>query len=70
MPTIKLGDEVTLLGWKDKPIVVVTLNDSEDFCAIDKEGWVYKGPREILHPFKTGKHYDVSSFLKMIGGHG
>lgn len=62
---IVVGDEVFLCGVRDI-VAVVTLNTAEHFCTITKDGMVYDIPKEFAHPVKTGRHFDVGNFLKMI----
>ena len=66
VPAIKVGDEVTLRGIKDRPVAVVTLNTQDHFCTITKEGFTFNTSRAASNPLKTGRHFDVSSFLKTI----
>ena len=65
-PGIKVGDEVKLRGLKDWPIAVVTLNTTDHFCAINKEGYTFNLSRTAANPLKTGRRFDVSSFLKLL----
>ena len=64
-PEIRVGDEVKLRGVKNT-IAVTMLNTAEHFCAITKEGFTFNLPREIALPYKTGRHFDAESFLKML----
>ena len=64
---IAVGDEVTLRKIPDKPVAVVTHNTKDLFCAITKEGVTFRCSLEAANPMKTGRHFDVESFLKMIG---
>ena len=65
---ILVGDEVTLRNLPDRPVAVVTYNTADLFCAITKHGITYACSRATANPLKTGRHFDVENFLKMIGG--
>ena len=65
-PPIKVGDEVILRNLPDRPVGVVTYNTSDQFCVINKHGVTRNTTRAEANPLKTGKHYDVESFLMML----
>lgn len=68
-PSIKVGDEVRI-RWQGEQheavIGVVTHNTQEHFCWINSEGLTNHTTRAYANPIKTGRHYDVESFLKML----
>ena len=66
VPAIKVGDEVRLRKLNDQPIAVVTLNTTDHFCTITKEGYTFNTSRAASNPIKTGRHFDVAAFLKSI----
>jgi len=66
VPSIKVGDEVTLRNLKDKPIAVVLLNTVDHFCCVTKEGFTFNTSRAAANPLKTGKHYDAEGFLRSL----
>ena len=66
VPSIQIGDEVTLRGLKDRPVAVVTYNTVDDFCCINKDGITFHASRAALNPLKTGRHFDVDGFLKSL----
>ena len=63
---IQVGEEVILRGVKDKPTAVVTMNTADHFCTITKGGFVYNCSRAAANPLKTGRRFDVASFLKSL----
>ena len=63
---IKIGEEVRLRGLRYKPVGVVTLNTTDHFCVITKEGYAYNVNRLAANPLKTGKKYDVEGFLRSM----
>ena len=65
---IKVGEEVKLRGVKDYPIGVVTLNTTDHFCVLTKDGYVYNMSRLAANPLKTGKRYDIEGFLRSMQG--
>ena len=65
---IEVGEEVKLRGLKDYPIGVVTLNTTDHFCVLTKDGYTYNLNRLMANPIKTGKRYDVAGLLKAMQG--
>ena len=65
---IQVGDEVKLRGLKNQPVAVVTLNEAEKFCTINKRGETTNCSRATANPIKTGKHYEGTlDFLLSLG---
>ena len=66
VPAIKVGDEVTLRGIPNKPVGVVTFNTIEHFCVLTKDGITFNTSRATANPIKTGRRFDVESFLNLM----
>ena len=66
---IQVGDEVTI-RWQNEQqeriVGVVTYNTKEHFCWIMPDGITYHTSRAMANPIKTGRHFDVKSFLKLL----
>ena len=66
VPAIQVGDEVILRNIKDKPVAVVMLNTTDHFCTVTKDGYTFNTSRAASNPLKTGRCFDVASFLKSL----
>ena len=67
IPEIRVGDEVKLRGLKGTPVAVVTLNEADQFCTINKDGVTTNSSRATAKPNKTGRHFESTlDFLKSI----
>ena len=66
-PAIQIGDEVKLRKVRNTPVAVVTYNEADEFCAIDKNGRTYNMSRAAAYPLKTGRHFESTlDFLDSI----
>lgn len=64
---IQVGDEIRTRWANDPQVVgVVTYNTPTDFSIITDTGLAYHTTRAFMNPIKTGRHFDVESFLKTI----
>ena len=67
---IKAGDIVKIHGGNDNDLCILYVStDKKYYNAVDKYGAVYNMLTKGMIT-KTGRHIDIDSFLKQIGGNG